>query len=467
MQSIERPDIFRRTGFGETGGSEMMSTGDAHDIPQALITRYNKIGASRQDDSVFSAGSGVNADEFASALSAPDSDNASPVTLYVHLPFCPLRCLNCDNNTTVTHDPAEVDRYLDMLEQEIALVARATGSGRRVQQLHVGGGSPNYLSDRQIVRLMTLLDRQFKIDADTETSLDANPNRTSPSQLALLHGLGFRRISFGVRDLDPAVQLAIGRVNSLDMIRDVFATARDIGFDSVSTDVMYGLPRQNEASIERTVENLLEIAPDRISCFAFTRRTAERGHQRAIDPCEMPSLADKLALFNGIVQGLSSADYIWVGLDCFAKAGDKLCDAQSEHRLRKNWIGYTHQPLSDMHGFGTNAISDLQGFCVQNHLEISPWQSSVSKGVFPIRGGVRLSGRDRRRREAMVELMCNMELQDYAALFDPAEGPSSSWSGYARDGLLSITPECMSITPQGRYILHELLCARPEGLAGP
>ncbi len=443
----------------------MMSTGDAHDIPQALISRYNKIGASRQDDSVFSAGSGVNADEFASALSAPDSDNASPVTLYVHLPFCPIRCLNCDNNTTVTHDPAEVDRYLDMLEREIALVARATASGRRVQQLHVGGGSPNYLSDRQIVRLMTLLDRHFKIDADTEASLDANPNRTSPSQLALLHGLGFRRISFGVRDLDPAVQLAIGRVNSLDMIRDVFATARDIGFDSVSTDVMYGLPRQNEASIERTVENLLEIAPDRISCFAFTRRTAERGHQRAIDPSEMPSLADKLALFNGIVQGLSSADYTWVGLDCFAKAGDKLCDAQSAHRLRKNWIGYTHQPVSDMHGFGTNAISDLQGFCVQNHLEISPWQSSVSKGVFPIRGGVRLSGRDRRRREAMVELMCNMELQDYAALFDPAEGPSSSWSGYARDGLLSITPECMSITPQGRYILHELLCARPEGLA--
>ncbi len=442
-----------------------MSTGNAVDIPQALISRYTRIGASRRSDSVFSADSGVDADEFASALSAPDSDNASPVTLYVHLPFCPVRCLNCDNNTTVTHDPAEVDRYLDMLEREIALVASAIGSGRRVQQLHVGGGSPNYLSDRQLVRLMSLLDRRFTIDADTETSLDANPNRTSPSQLALLHGLGFRRITFGVRDLDPTVQLAIGRVNSLDMIRDVFATARDTGFDSVTTDVMYGLPRQNEASIERTVENLLDIAPDRIACFAYTRRIVDRGHQRAIDPCEMPSLADKLALFNGIVQGLSP-DYTWVGLDCFAKAGDALCDAQSEHRLRKNWIGYTHQPASDIHGFGTNAISELQGLCVQNHLELAPWQTSVSKGMFPIRGGVRLSDRERRRRDALVALTCNMELRDYTALFDPTEGPSSSWSGYARDGLLSITPDCMTITPQGRYMLHELLCARPEGLAG-
>ena len=218
---------------------------------------------------------------------------------------------------------------------------------------------------------------------------------------------------------------------------------------------MYGLPRQSAASIERTVENLLALLPDRISCYAFTRRAAQRTHQRAIDPCDMPSLADKLALFNGIVEGLTS-DYTWIGLDSFAREGDQLCQAQAEQRLRKNWIGYTQQAQSDLYGFGTNAISDLQGFCVQNHLQISPWEEAVRDGVFPIRGGVRLSRRDRQRREAMNQLMCNMQLRDYAALFDHDEQTPSAWSDYAREGLLSITAEGMSITPQGRYMLHQL-----------
>jgi oxygen-independent coproporphyrinogen-3 oxidase len=434
--------------------TEMASNSEL-DIPHALIARYTQIGTATKDDALFCSRVGVTPDDYAEALSAPDDQDDAPITLYVHLPFCAVRCLSCDNNTSITHDPAEIDRYLDALEREVVQMTDTQGKGRRVQQLHLGGGSPNYLSDHQLVRLMTLLDRHFDIDADTETSLDANPRNTSPNQLALLHGLGFRRITFGLRDLDPAVQLAIGRVSSVDMIRDVFDSARDVGFQTVSTDVMYGLPRQSAASIERTVENLLALLPDRISCYAFTRRAAQRTHQRAIDPCDMPSLADKLALFNGIVEGLTSS-YTWIGLDSFAREGDQLCQAQAEQRLRKNWIGYTQQAQSDLYGFGTNAISDLHGFCVQNHLQISPWEEAVRDGNFPIRGGVRLSRRDRQRREAMNQLMCNMKLRDYAALFDHDEQTPSAWSDYARDGLLSITAEGMSITPQGRYMLHQL-----------
>ncbi|MGB5252205.1 MAG: oxygen-independent coproporphyrinogen III oxidase [Sedimenticolaceae bacterium] len=441
-----------------------MASNSELDIPQALIARYTQIGTATKDDALFCSRAGVTPDDYEEALSALGGDDDAPITLYVHIPFCAVRCLNCDNNTSITHDSAEIDRYLDALEREVVQMTNAQGKGKRVQQLHLGGGSPNYLSDHQLVRLMTILDRHFQIDADTETSLDANPKNTSPNQLALLHGLGFRRITFGLRDLDPAVQLAIGRLSSVDMIRDVFDNARDVGFQTVSTDVMYGLPRQNAASIERTVENLLELGPDRISCYAFTRRAAQRTHQRAIDPCEMPSLADKLALFNGIVEGLTS-DYTWIGLDSFAKQGDQLCQAQAEQRLRKNWIGYTQQAQSDLYGFGTNAISDLQGFCVQNHLQISPWEEAVRDGTFPIRGGVKLSQRDRQRREAMTQLMCNMELRDYAALFDHDEQTPSAWSAYARDGLLSITSESMSITPQGRYMLHQLWSGPMASLA--
>lgn len=432
------------------------------DIPQSLIARYSRVGASVSDDALFSPHGG-GAIDYASALAQPDGGAETPITVYVHLPFCPVRCLNCSNNTAVTHDPGEIDRYLDMLQHEVALTADTMGERRRVQQLHIGGGSPNYLGDRQLVRLMSILDRYFRLDENTETSLDANPKRTSPAQLALLHGLGFRRISFSVGDLDPTVQLAIGRINSIEMIRDVFDTARGVGFETVSTDVVYGLPRQSAASIERTIEHLLELAPDRIACFAFTRRAAERGHQRAIDPCEMPSLADKLALFNDIVQGLT-AEYTWIGLDSFARNGDELCEAQSQRRLRKNWIGYTQQPASDLHGFGTNAISDLKDLCVQNHLQIAPWQDALASGTFPIRGGVRLSRRDRERREALTQLMCNMELRDYAALFDADDEAPAAWTGYARDGLLSITAEGVSITDQGRYLLQQLWHGAPSAV---
>jgi len=440
-----------------------MDTSTLLDIPQAIISRYNKIGTAKSVDPVFSPTNGVDSETFAHALEPqPNDDPNAPVGVYIHLPFCPVRCLDCNNNTSIAHDPAAIDRYLNVLEREVALTAATAGSGRQVQQLHIGGGSPNYLSDRQLVRLMSILDRYFKINAETETSLDANPNNASLSQLTLLHGLGFRSISFSVRDLDPGVQLAIGRLNSLDKVRDVFDNARDVGFETISTDLVYGLPRQTPRSIERTVRNLLDLSPSRLCCYAFTRATKERVHQRAIDPKDVPSLADKMSLFNDIVQGLSS-DYVWISLDSFAKPDDALSKAQAQHRLRKNWIGYTQLPPSDLHGFGTNAISDFHGYCVQNHLQISSWQSAVSHGQFPIRGGVKLTGKDRQRRDAITELMCNMELRDYAALFDSSDNQPSSWVNYARDGLLAIDGEHMTITPQGRYLLHELLNEATQG----
>jgi oxygen-independent coproporphyrinogen-3 oxidase len=192
-----------------------------------------------------------------------------------------------------------------------------------------------------------------------------------------------------------------------------------------------------------------------VACYAYSRRAESFQHQRAIDPDTMPSLGDKLALFNAIAEGFESAGYVWVGLDSFVRPGDPLALAQSESRLRRNWIGYTLHETRDLFGFGSSAISELDGLCVQNHVDIARWQASLSDGEFPVRGGVRLDARQQRRRDAMTQLMCNMSLRDYAALQEIPEGPGSL-ADYERNGLVRVNGDAVSITPEGRFVLHHL-----------
>jgi len=443
-----------------------MYAGSNLDVPNALISQYGRIGSGKDNDVLFCRANGVSQDEYRQALTDSNDATSAPRSLYVHLPFCPVRCLNCDNNSVITHDTAPVDRYLDTLERELQLITLSTGVARPLRQLHLGGGSPNYLNDRQLVRLMAIVDEHFCIDDDTELSMDANPRRSSPSQLALMRSLGFERVFFGIRELDPKVQLAIGRTTSPDMVRDVFETAREAGFRTIGVDVMYGLPCQTEDGLKRTIDSLLALAPDRIACVAFTRKAAERIHQTAIDRCAVPSLADKLVLFNALVQGLKG-DYEWIGLDNFAKSEDELAIAQTEHRLHRSWLGYSHLPPTDLFGIGANAISDFGDLCVQNHLTPDPWHESVAEGAFPIRGGIRLSTQQRLQRDAIRDLMCNMELEDYSPLMGCDESVEATWTGYAEDGLLSITSESMRLTHQGRYLLPHLLASRAASFGAP
>ena len=209
-------------------------------------------------------------DEYALALdrAAHDPDLGEALSVYIELPFCPSRCLSCENITTVTHDSAVIDDYLAALDQEMTLVTARLGNGRPLQQLHLGGGTPNYLTEPQLMRLMSTVERHFTITDSTETSLQASPKRTSWSQLELLKGLGFKRIQFEVRDIDPDVQKAVGRSHSMPILRDVFATARDCGFHSVSMDLVYGLPKQTTASIDQTLKNIIDLAPDRLHSLA-------------------------------------------------------------------------------------------------------------------------------------------------------------------------------------------------------
>ena len=374
-----------------------------------------------------------------------------PVAVHVRLPFCPSRCLNCDHHTTVTHNSEAIDEYVVDLEREISMVTDRIGRGRTLSQLHLGGGTPNYLSDTQLVQLMDVIDRHFHLGSDTEASLEANPKRCSPSQLTLLRGLGFGTLDLQIRDLDSAVQLAIGRSHSLSVLEDVIASARSEGFETISMDLVYGLPNQSVETVHGTVKHMIGLNPDRIMCQTFSPRPSVFKHQRALDAEGLPSLADKVAMFNTASETLMDSGYEWVGLDCFAREHDALTRAKHAGHLHRNWVGYTDRDTGDLYGFGADAITQLREANVQNKVQLGEWHEALHQGELPLCTGERISESEQRQLAALNTLLCNLELSDYGDLLED----STLLTELANQGFVEISDDKVSVTEYGRFALHQ------------
>jgi oxygen-independent coproporphyrinogen-3 oxidase len=300
-----------------------------------------------------------------------------------------------------------------------------------------------------------MIERRFRILPDTDQSIECDPRRTSAGQLELLHALGYHRIGFGVQDLDPEVQRAIGRIQSRELIRDVYWTAREIGFETISFDLIYGLPQQTEETFQRTLDGVLELLPDRVACFGYSRSTNIGPHQHAIDVHQLPSVVDREVLFHNAVKAFTSAGYAWVGLDTFALEGDELSVAQDEGRLQRNCIGYTAKPSDHLIGFGSGAVGEIDGSCVQSESDVELWQRRIERGELPVARGHRLSRDDRRRRDAVGHMICNLELP--AALAAGClDDEYARLASYASDGLVDMAQDRLRITTAGRYFLRSL-----------
>ncbi len=400
-------------------------------------------------------GSRIDGATYGEILSSPTALAGGQPAVYIHLPFCQSRCLTCDHITTVTHDGAVIDRYLDDLERELELVTGRIGEGHKLAQLYIGGGTPNYLSDPQLMRLADLLEQSFSFDADTDATMEISPRRSSASQLQMLRGLGFNAIKLEVRDLDPGVQKALAKSNSLAVLEDVFQNARDAGFDTIGMDLLYGLPSQSLESIRHTLAGIVDLQPHRLNCYAYARQPEMFRHQRAIQSPSLPSLADRLIMFNSIVDAMEEAAYTWVGLDSFAREDDALVTAQAERRLAHNWMGYNAHGSHTLLGFGASAISEVGGACLQNHHGLEDWSEAIDRDELPVRAGVQLSERGMQHRQAINGLLSNMQLEGD---FEPGEGEESAKAleTLREQGYLQQEGSGLSITPEGRYLLHHV-----------
>jgi len=402
----------------------------------------------------------VGPEEYANGLARLGDKPDAAISIYLHLPFCPVRCLYCGCHTLITHSSSQIDHYLDCLEQEMDLVLARIGTGRELLQLHVGGGTPNYLNDSQLVRLMEIIGHRFRVLGETEVSIECNPRKASAGQLALLRAIGFRRISFGVQDLQPDVQKAIGRIHSKELIRDVCGMARDSGFEYINLDLIYGLPYQTVSSFAETIASIIEMAPDRVSCFAYTHNPVSNPHQHALGTDHFPSRAQRLGLFQRAVDRFTESGYTWVGLDSFVLDTDDLAIAQDEHRLHRNCIGYTGGPTTYLISFGLGAVGDVDGILVQNAEHLPEWTTAVRRGALPISHGHHLDTTQRSRRDAILALICNLRISREAAS-DGLPEEFSHLEEYLAHGLVRTEGEDILLTRRGRFYLHSL-CVEPD-----
>jgi oxygen-independent coproporphyrinogen-3 oxidase len=428
---------------------------DSLQVPADLIERYDKSGPRYTSyPTVPSWSAAVDDAAYRSALVQASAEE-TPIALYAHFAYCAAKCFYCGCNALTTGRRDTVDRYLDTLEAELDLVVAALGEGRAVAQMHWGGGTPNFLDDTQLIRAFKMFSKRFSFTRDVELSVEADPRLASPKQLRLLRALGFTRISFGVQDLEDDVQDAIGRVQPVELVQSVYTTARAVGFAEINLDLIYGLPRQTRDTFARTLEQVIELRPDRVACFGYAHMPAQRLHQRVINERELPDAHTRFELFRMAASAFTAAGYSWIGLDHFARADDPLTIAQRDGRLHRNFMGYTTMPGQHLVAVGMSAISDVAGHFAQNEPGLSAWRDRVSSGRLPtLRGHVR-SDEDHARQNAILHLMCNLELP-YDAIPGDVDEMLERFRPYVADGLATSESERIVVTPLGRFFLRNL-----------
>jgi len=331
---------------------------------------------------------------------------ATPLSVYVHIPFCESVCYYCACNKVVTRHHERAGEYLDALEAEIGLVTASLGRGKPVSQLHFGGGSPTFLSDPELERVMAVLRRTFHVGVDAELSIEVDPRTVTPARLGHLRALGFNRISFGVQDFDAAVQKAVHREQSFESVRDLMVRARELGFASINADLIYGLPRQTPESFARTVGQIADLRPDRIALYAYAHLPERFKPQRRIVADELPNGAARVAMLGGAVAGFLAHGYDYIGMDHFALPDDALAVAKREHRLHRNFQGYSTQPDCDLVAFGVSAIGRLGATYQQNAKTLPEYYAALAQGRLPVVRGLTLSADDLLRRDVIMALMC-------------------------------------------------------------
>ncbi|MEJ7929007.1 oxygen-independent coproporphyrinogen III oxidase [Ramlibacter sp. AN1015] len=347
-------------------------------------------------------------DDYAQALQQRCGGRASvlPLSLYVHVPFCASLCYYCACNKIITRHRERGAQYLHYLAREIDLQVAHLGAGQSVSQLHLGGGSPTFLSDDELGQLMAMLRRSFELVPGGEYSIEVDPRTVDAGRLQALAKLGFNRISFGVQDFDPEVQKAVHRVQPAEQVFALVEEARRIGFESVNVDLIYGLPRQTRDSFARTLAQVGQLRPDRIALYAYAHLPERFKPQRRIAPAELPDGASKLGMLAAALEAFQQEGYVYVGMDHFALPQDPLAVAKRQGRLHRNFQGYSTQPDCDLIGLGVSSIGRVGATYSQNAKTMEEWCDLIDQGRLPVTRGLALTRDDLARRAVIMALMC-------------------------------------------------------------
>ncbi|MBN3494221.1 oxygen-independent coproporphyrinogen III oxidase [Vibrio neptunius] len=427
---------------------------------QAILDKYNYSGPRYT--------SYPTALEFHEAFTIADYDMACteyperPLSLYIHIPFCHKLCYYCGCNKVITRHAHKADEYLDVLEQEI-LTRAALLQGRKVTQLHFGGGTPTFLTQAQISRLMNILRAEFSFEAESEISIEVDPREIELDMLDHLRQEGFNRLSIGVQDFNKEVQKLVNREQDEAFIFAMVERAKQLGFRSTNLDLIYGLPKQTQARFAETLAQVLEMQPGRLSIFNYAHMPQLFAAQRKIKDEDLPQAEEKMAILQDTIATLTNAGYQFIGMDHFAQPDDELAVAQRNGILHRNFQGYTTQGQCDLVGFGVSAISMIGDAYAQNQKELKKYYAQVNEQRHALWKGLSLDSDDLLRREVIKQLICNFKLDKVAIETEFNVQFNSYFSEdlellqtFIDDELVEVDDKEIRVTLRGRLLIRNI-----------
>jgi oxygen-independent coproporphyrinogen-3 oxidase len=425
-----------------------------YDVPVPRYTSYPTV--PYWQDALFSAEAWKNA-----VRKSFDERGKNGISLYFHIPFCEKLCTYCACNKKITGNHAVEKPYIEALIAEWKLYIELFGKKPLIKEIHFGGGTPTFLSAENFAFLLENVFEHAEIAPDREFSLEAHPNYTNKEQLETLYRFGFRRLSVGIQDFDERVQTAINRPQSFETTRKVFDTARELGYESVNADMVYGLPFQNLAGLEKTLAKVALLRPERIAFYGYAHVPWKSKTQRLFTDEDLPLSAQKRALFELGRQDFLAKGYHEIGIDHFALDNDQLYSAYQDGSIHRNFMGYTTQNTSVLIGLGVSSISDTWTAFAQNVKDIKPYETMVSEGKFPIEKGHLLSDEDLFLRKHVLSVMCKGKTSwdnkhPFAPLMKKAQ---TKWADMKNDGLLDFGEDFVEATVHGKMFLRNISAA--------
>jgi oxygen-independent coproporphyrinogen-3 oxidase len=444
---------------GSQGGSGLL------EVNLDLVRKYNQPGpryTSYPPATKFAAA--FSTEELMARIEQNNASEARDLSLYFHLPFCKSLCWYCGCNTIITTQQGQSAAYLDLIERELDLVKSRLNPSRKVVQLHFGGGTPTFLLPEELWRLGEMIHDRFRISDDVEFGVEIDPRRLTKDHVKALKAIGCNRASLGVQDHNPAVQVAVHRIQPKEMTEQAIAWMREIGINLINIDLIYGLPHQTPESFAKTLDEVIAFRPDRLAVFSYAHVPWIKPSQKLLQTDALPTAETKLQLLKKTIEKLTADEqFVYIGMDHFARPDDELAIAQKNKTLQRNFQGYSTRGNADIYSFGISSISQAEGAYWQNLKELPAYKEALARGQFPVERGYFLSEEDKLRRTTIMRLMCDLGL-NYAEMsqllgVNFAEHFSSeiaSLEDLEADGLLHRSENGVEVTDMGRLLIRNI-----------
>ena len=387
----------------------------------------------------------------------------APLSLYVHIPFCESLCYYCACHKIITRQHAHGETYLHYLGREIDLYTAHLGTAQTASQLHLGGGTPTFLSDAELRQLMAMLRQSFQLSTSGDHFIEVDPRTVDAARLATLAELGFNQLGFGIQDFDPAVQKAVHRIQPVERVFSLMTAARRIGFKSINMDLIYGLPKQKLPSFDCTLSQVLEMRPDSIALYAYDHLPQHFKPQRRIDIAALPDVAVRLRMQSHAFSAFEAAGYVHIGMGHFALPDHALAIAKRQGRLHRDFQGYSSQPEGDLIGLGVSAIGKVGATYSQNAKTLEAYYDKLQQGRLPVAQGLALSRDDLVRRSVIMALVCQGQLDfesielgyliDFKSYFF---AELEMLGGLQTQGLVDVSDTGLQVTAKGVYFVRSV-----------